>query len=82
MRSSGVRRRECGALACGLALLATACSGSPATDGPFGNGGTATEALCDWTPPGGVVTDGWESFKNAGGTATIERVTLVGPRIA
>ena len=74
-----------GGLACGLALLLmTACSstggGKLSTNGPFGNGGpnSGTNGTC--ARPGQVVHDGFEEFPNAGGTATLDKVTLVSPR--
>ena len=68
-----------GGLACGLALLAIACTSStgPAAGGPFhGKGSTIPETVCDWARPGGVVYDGFDAFQNAGGTATISRAAL------
>ncbi len=77
-----MNRVTLGGLACGLALLlAAACSGGGLpTNGPFGNSGQNSGTICTWTPPGGVVYDGFEEFNDTGGTATVDRVALVHPR--
>lgn len=77
-----MNRLTMGGLACGLALLAAACSSSgTGTDGPFkGKGSTITETVCDWTPRGGVVYDGFDAFQNTGGKATIGKVALTQSR--
>lgn len=71
-----------GGLACGLALLAVACSngGRLATDGPFGNGGPYSGTVGDCARPGGVAYSGAVGFHNMGRTATTEKVALVHPR--
>jgi len=70
-----------GGLACGLALLAAACSSDGlATDGPFGNGGPDSGTVSSCARPGGVAYSGLEAFPNTGGTARTQRVTLVHPR--
>jgi hypothetical protein len=79
-----VNRPTIGGLACGLALLlAAACSstgGKLSANGPFGNvdSNSGTNGLC--ARPGQFVHDGFEEFPNAGGTATLDKVTLVATR--
>jgi hypothetical protein len=79
-----VNRVTVAGLACGLALLlATACSstrGGLPTNGSFGNGGPNSGTVGQCVPPGQVAYSGFEDFPNTGGTATIDRVTLVDPR--
>lgn len=77
-----MNRFTLGGLACGLALLAAACStgGGLSGNGPFGSGGPNSGTICAWTRPGGVVYDGFEAFSNTGGTATIDKVALVDAR--
>ncbi len=70
-------------LGAGLALIlfAVACSsGKPSADGPFGNGGTNSGTLCEQTPPGAVLHDSFDAFRNTGGTARISKITLVDAR--
>lgn len=76
-----MNRVTLGGLACGLALLLVACgSGRLSDNGPFGNFGQNSGTVCDWVRPGGVLQDGFEEFSDTGGTATIDKVTLVHPR--
>ncbi len=78
-----MKRITLGGLACALALLfAAACSaaGKLSANGPFGSGGTNSGRLCEQIPPGGVLHDSFDAFSNAGGTARISKVTLVGAR--
>jgi hypothetical protein len=77
-----VNRVTMGGLACGLALLLTACtSGGPSTDGPFGSTIQSSGGFCvPVARPGEVGFDGYEEFPNTGGKATIDKVRLVHPR--
>ena len=62
-----------------LALLLAGCgSGGVNTNGPFGNSPTSSQGTeCSWAPRGSVGTFGELAFPNKGGTAHIDKVTLV-----